>query len=91
MRIGATYSQSSSATEANTSAAARHGHRPEGSSSDAPSSASGVKVTWSAKALALDEAQTSESSDKVQRLRSAVESGQLSVDPDKIAAAIVGE
>jgi anti-sigma28 factor (negative regulator of flagellin synthesis) len=50
-----------------------------------------VKVTWSAKALELDETHASESSEKVARLRSAVDSGQLDVDPDKIAAAIVGE
>jgi anti-sigma28 factor (negative regulator of flagellin synthesis) len=50
-----------------------------------------VQVTWSAKALELDEAHAPEASEKVERLRSAVESGQLNVDPDKIAAAIVGE
>jgi anti-sigma28 factor (negative regulator of flagellin synthesis) len=48
-------------------------------------------VTWSAKALALGEAQSPESSEKVQRLRSQIESGQLVVDPSKIAAALVGD
>jgi flagellar biosynthesis anti-sigma factor FlgM len=92
MRIGAPYSQSSTGTEAATkgSAAHHHGHRAAGASSEAPATTSAVKVTWSAKALALD-AQSPESSDKVQALRSQVESGQLNVDPDKIAAAIIGE
>jgi flagellar biosynthesis anti-sigma factor FlgM len=48
-------------------------------------------VTLSAKARELDEAQSPESSEKVQRLRAAVESGQLPIDPQKIAAAIIGE
>ncbi len=93
MRIGATYSQSTPSTESTSKGvAAHHGHhRPSGASAESPSGSSAVKVTLSAKALALNEAQAPEASDKVQRLQSAVASGQFSVDPDKIAAAIVGE
>jgi flagellar biosynthesis anti-sigma factor FlgM len=50
-----------------------------------------VSVTLSSKARQLDQASTSDASEKIARLRAAVSSGQLKIDPDKIAAAIVGE
>jgi flagellar biosynthesis anti-sigma factor FlgM len=90
MRVGASYPQSSSeitASNVNTEAAKGQGAAAAESSSGAES----VKVTLSAKARELDEARSPESSEKVERLRAAVQSGQLPIDPQKIAAAIIGE
>ncbi len=92
MRIGGNYSQSSSATQAaGKGSEASKGQRATGSTAESPSGAGAATVTLSAKALALGEAQSPEASEKVQRLRSQVESGQLVVDPGKIAAALIGD
>jgi flagellar biosynthesis anti-sigma factor FlgM len=90
MRVGASYPQSSSEIMAsNVSAEAAKGQGA--AAAESSPGAESVKVTLSAKARELDEAQSPESSEKVQRLRAAVESGQLPIDPQKIAAAIIGE
>jgi anti-sigma28 factor (negative regulator of flagellin synthesis) len=92
MRIGANYPQGSAATDtAKKSAEATAGRSSETSAGKEAPDASAVKVTWSAKAQELGQAQAPESSEKVQRLQAAVESNQLQIDPEKIAAAIVGE
>jgi flagellar biosynthesis anti-sigma factor FlgM len=93
MRIGAGYSSSSSSetTAADKSKEALKGQSAAKSSAGAPTSEGAVKVTLSAKARELDQAHAPDASEKVQRLRAAVESGQLPIDPQKIAAAIVGE
>jgi flagellar biosynthesis anti-sigma factor FlgM len=95
MRVGASYSKTGPETQA-TNANKEASKTGSASSSAASSSASAasegaVKVTLSAKARELDEAQSPEASEKVQRLRAAVESGNLPIDPQKIAAAIIGE
>jgi anti-sigma28 factor (negative regulator of flagellin synthesis) len=91
MRIGANYPQGSAAADtAKKSAEATAGRSAETSAGKEAPDASAVKVTWSAKAQELG-AQAPESSEKVQRLQAAVESNQLQIDPEKIAAAIVGE
>ncbi len=100
MRIGATYSQNSAPTSGTDPAAsAGAGRAPCGAPSGAalwpgstPAATAGaVSVTLSSKARQLDQASTSDASEKIARLRAAVSSGQLKIDPDKIAAAIVGE
>jgi flagellar biosynthesis anti-sigma factor FlgM len=90
MRIGGTYSQSSSATQGEKSVQADQGTRTA-ASAGSQATADAVKVTLSAKARELDSAQSADASPKVQRLRAAVESGQLPIDADKIAARIVGD
>jgi|HubBroStandDraft_6_1064221.scaffolds.fasta_scaffold2538997_1 flagellar biosynthesis anti-sigma factor FlgM len=89
MRIGGTYSHGSAATQGDSGVKADPG-ATAGSSSATAATGSAVKVTLSAKALELDQA-APEASAKVQRLRAAVESGQLPIDADKIAARIVGD
>jgi len=93
MRIGASYPQSTTETQAaDKSAGASKGSSAAASSATQSSSGGdSVKVTVSAKARELDEAQAPETSEKVQRLQALVQSGQLPVDPAKIAAAIIGE
>jgi flagellar biosynthesis anti-sigma factor FlgM len=90
MRIGATYSQSSSAAQGDKSVQPNPGEKA-GAASASQATADAVKVTLSAKARELDQAQAPEASAKVQRLRAAVESGELPIDTDKIAARIVGD
>lgn len=94
MRIGSNYSQGSPAAGTQSQGTQGvHGKHHHGAPGAAPASAGGgaAKVTVSAKARELDQTQSVESSAKVQRLQAAVAQNQLSVDPDKIAAAIVGE
>jgi flagellar biosynthesis anti-sigma factor FlgM len=92
MRIGASYTQTSTATQAaDKGTEASKGQAAAGSSAESPSTSGAATVTLSAKARELGDAQSPEASEKVQRLRSQVESGQLLVDPSKIAAALIGD